>query len=70
MDVELLDVFDDEADQGYYEDETPNLEELQQIISDTGRFSTSSFERLPGQVAFSTEDVVGATGDSPPEIGK
>lgn len=72
MDVELLDTFDDEADQGYYEDETPNLEELQQIMADTGRFTTSSFERLPGQVRLPSEESSSATSSPagvPGELG-
>lgn len=53
MDVELLDIFDDEADQGYYEDETVTLEQLQEILTDTGPFSGGMpFEKLPGQVAM------------------
>lgn len=64
MDVELLDAFDDEADQGYYEDETPTLEELQQIMDDTAPFSTSSFELLPGQTR-PAEDL-SSSGSSPP----
>ena len=39
MDVDLLEAFDDEADQGYYEDETVSVEELQDIVDQTGRFS-------------------------------
>eukprot|EP00904_Undaria_pinnatifida_P002081 jgi/Undpi1/11874/HiC_scaffold_4.g01573.m1 len=59
MDVDLLDVFDDEADQGYYEDETVSIEELQDIVDQTGRFSGGMpFEKLPGQVAFPLDDVV------------
>ena len=54
MDVELLEAFDDEADQGYYEDETVSPEELQEILAETSRFSggvSVPFEKLPGQVA-------------------
>lgn len=57
MDVELLEVFDDEADQGYYEDETLSLEELQQIMADTSRFSGGQrFEMLPGQIAVPLDE--------------
>lgn len=53
MDVELLDVFDDEADQGYYEDETLTVEELQNMLELTRPFSGgSTFEKLPGQMAL------------------
>lgn len=51
MDVELLEVFDDEADQGYYQDENLTPEELEQLVRQTGQFSTGSFEKLPGQMA-------------------
>lgn len=51
MDVELLEVFDDEADQGYYEDETLNVEELQAVLDKTRPFAgESAFEKLPGQM--------------------
>lgn len=53
MDVELLDVFDDEADQGYYEDDTLTMEELQNMLELTRPFSGgSTFEKLPGQMAL------------------
>lgn len=53
MDVELLEAFDDEADQGYYEDEAVTAEQLQDIVAETGRFSGGMpFEQLPGQVSI------------------
>lgn len=52
MDIELLEAFDDEADQGYYEDETVSPEDVQAIIAETSRFSEGMpMERLPGQLA-------------------
>lgn len=52
MDVELLDAFDDEADQGYYEDEALTVDQLQTILDVTSPFAGgNTFEKLPGQVA-------------------
>lgn len=63
MDVELLDVFDDEADQGYYEDATPTLEQLEEIMAETGRFTGGGgFEKLPGQMAVPKQGPDGSGG--------
>lgn len=76
MDIELVDAFDDEADQGYYEDEAVTPEQLQDIIQETGRFSGGvPFEKLPGQVASPMEDTSSSKikkGDSglPGQLGK
>lgn len=52
MDIELLETFDDEADQGYYEDESVSPEDVQAIIAETSRFSGGMpLEKLPGQLA-------------------
>ncbi|CAN0551777.1 unnamed protein product [Ectocarpus sp. 12 AP-2014] len=57
MDIELLDAFDDEADQGYYEDTAVTPEQLQDIVRETGRFSGGQpMEKLPGQLASPMED--------------
>lgn len=64
MDVELLDFFDDEADQGYYEDETVTLEQLQEIFDDTGPFSGGMpFEKLPGQVSMPMDEGLSFPGE-------
>lgn len=65
MDVELIEAFDDEADQGYYEDETVSLEQLEEIVAETGRFSGGMpFEKLPGQVSTPLNDGIVA----PPKV--
>lgn len=52
MDIDLLDAFEDEADQGYYEDQAVTPEQLQDIVQETGRFSSGvPIEKLPGQLA-------------------
>lgn len=75
MDVELLDAFDDEADQGYYEDAAVTPEQLQDIVQETGRFSGGvPLEKLPGQVASPMEDTASSSlkGDAalPGQLGK
>lgn len=75
MDIDLLDAFDDEADQGYYQDEAVTPEQLQDIIQETGRFSGGvPFEKLPGQLASPMEDSSSSNkkGDSglPGQLGK
>lgn len=59
MDVELMDAFDDEADQGYYEDEAVTVEQLEQIVADSARFTGGTpFEKLPGQLPSPLESGV------------
>lgn len=73
MDIELLEAYDDEADQGYYEDESVSTEELQKIVEQTGKISGGMpFERLPGQVAAPMDNGVPAprTDDLPGQLGK
>lgn len=76
MDIELLDAFDDEADQGYYEDEAVTPEQLQEIVQETGRFSGGvPLEKLPGQLAAPMEDAASSSfkkGDAalPGQLGK
>ncbi|CAM9285664.1 unnamed protein product, partial [Choristocarpus tenellus] len=53
LDVELFDCFDDEADQGYYEDEVFSDEELEEALRETSKFTGGMpFEQLPGQVTL------------------
>ncbi|CAM9283574.1 unnamed protein product, partial [Hapterophycus canaliculatus] len=76
MDIELVDAFDDEADQGYYEDAAVTPEQLQEIVQETGRFSGGvPFEKLPGQLASPMEDTASSSskkGDAalPGQLGK
>lgn len=76
MDIELVDAFDDEADQGYYQDQAVTPEQLQDIVQETGRFSAGEpFEKLPGQLASPMEDTTNSklrNGDSglPGQLGK
>lgn len=76
MDIELLDAFDDEADQGYYEDQAVTPEQLQDIVQDTGPFSAGlPFETLPGRLASPMDNTTSSKvrkGDSglPGQLGK
>ncbi|CAM9897851.1 unnamed protein product [Ectocarpus sp. 4 AP-2014] len=76
MDIELLDAFDDEADQGYYEDTAVTPEQLQDIVRETGRFSGGQpMEKLPGQLASPMEDTTSSAAKKggaglPGQLGK
>lgn len=55
VDVKLLDVFDDEADRGYYDDEGLSLEELDELIRITDALAggKAQVQALPGQLPAS-----------------
>ena len=64
MDIELLEAFDDEADQGYYEDAAVTPEQLQDLIQETGEFAGGvPLEKFKGQIASPMQD----TGSSGPK---
>lgn len=75
MDIELLEAFDDEADQGYYEDAAVTPEQLQDLIQETGQFEGGmSLEKFKGQIATPMEDTSGSSktsdGGFPGQLGK
>eukprot|EP00752_Nemacystus_decipiens_P012158 g10777.t1 len=75
MDIELLDAFDDEADQGYYEDAAVTPEQLQDLIQETGEFAGGvPFEKFKGQIASPMQDPVNSSRKSdvglPGQLGK
>lgn len=74
MDVELLEAFDDEADQGYYEDAAVTPEQLQDLIQETGEFAGGMpLEKFKGQIASPMEDTSSlkkSDGGLPGQLGK
>lgn len=71
MDVELLEAFDDEADQGYYEDETVSAEQLQEIVQEAGPFSAGKgFEKLPGQMPLPMDGAAIVPSELPGQLGQ
>lgn len=75
MDIELLEAFDDEADQGYYEDAAVTPEQLQDLIQETGQFAGGMpLEKFKGQVASPMEDTSSSLkksdGGLPGQLGK
>lgn len=75
MDIELLEAFDDEADQGYYEDAAVTPEQLQDLIQETGEFvGGAPLEKFKGQVASPMQETGGGSkkndGGLPGQLGK
>lgn len=75
MDIELLEAFDDEADQGYYEDAAVTPEQLQDLIQETGEFAGGMpLEKFKGQLASPMEDTSSkfkkGDGGLPGQLGK
>eukprot|EP00903_Cladosiphon_okamuranus_P017103 g15758.t1 len=75
MDIELLEAFDDEADQGYYEDTAVTPEQLQDLIQETGQFAGGvPLEKFKGQIASPMEDTSSrfnkSDGGLPGQLGK
>ncbi len=73
MDIELLDAFDDEADQGYYEDTAVTPEQLQDLIQEIGGGGgMMPLEKFKGQIASPMEDTSSKRSDGglPGQLGK
>lgn len=75
MDIELLEAFDDEADQGYYEDAAVTPEQLQDLIQESGQFEGGvPLEKFKGQIASPLEDTSSSfkksDGGLPGQLGK